>query len=221
MGDAAGLSTSAIQRLETGSGASSILTLHRFADALGMRLRDLMDFEIPENAASRPRSRISVLPWDHPRARHEAYRTLLPLYSLEAAAGHFGAGEEVRPEGWIELGKRASLERGMFVARALGSSMLPKIHDGDYLVFRANPEGTRRGKIVLAQYRGPADPDTGGSYAVKLYDSAKIAGRDGTWRHEQITLSPLNPEYQPIVLTPKDAGAFRIVAEYLFSLPLS
>ena len=39
--------------------------------------------------------------------------------------------------------------------------MEPRIHDGDYCVFRAKPEGTRQGKIVLAQYRGPADPETG------------------------------------------------------------
>jgi SOS-response transcriptional repressor LexA len=33
-----------------------------------------------------------------------------------------------------------------------------------------------------------------------------------------ITLSPLNPEYEPIVLSPEREEEFRIVAEYLFTV---
>ena len=103
----------------------------------------------------------------------------------------------------------------MFVARAVGRSMEPRIHDGDYCVFRAKPVGTRHGKIVLAQYRGPADPDTGASYTVKRYSSEKAADAEGGWRHARIVLSPLNPEYQPIVLTPKVDDDVQIVAELI------
>ena len=65
------------------------------------------------------------------------------------------------------------LNKRMFVCRAVGRSMEPAIRDGDYLVFRANPTGTRQGKVVLAQYRGPADPDVGGAFTVKRYSSEK------------------------------------------------
>ena len=71
------------------------------------------------------------------------------------------------------------LDERMFVCRAVGRSMEPTIRDGDYVVFRAKPVGTRQGKIVLAQYRGPADPDTGGAFTVKRYSSEKQGRRRG------------------------------------------
>ena len=94
------------------------------------------------------------------------------------------------------------LDEKMFVCRAVGRSMEPRIHDGDYVVFRAKPAGTRQGRIVLVQYRGAADPDTGGSYTVKRYSSEKAAAEGGDWRHARIVLSPTNPQYEPIVFSP-------------------
>jgi len=98
--------------------------------------------------------------------------------------------------------------------------MEPRIYDGDYLVFRANPVGSREGKIVLAQYRGPADPETGGSYTVKRYHSEKTGtGADeGEWRHLKIVLSPINQAFKPIDLKPKDEEAVRVVAEHVATL---
>jgi SOS-response transcriptional repressor LexA len=119
--------------------------------------------------------------------------------------------------GWIEVKGRGALTRDMFVARAVGRSMEPKIHSGDLLVFRAEPEGARQGRIVLAQYRGPADPETGGSFTVKVYSSVKAAGKDDAL-HKQIVLKPLNRNFQPIRLQPERAEDFRIVADYLFTL---
>lgn len=93
--------------------------------------------------------------------------------------------------------------------------MEPTIHDGDYLVFRAKPLGTRQGRIVLAQYRGPADPETGGAFTVKRYASEKQPDDEGGWRHTQVTLSPTDPEYAPITLSPRDAESVVIVAEFV------
>ena len=107
------------------------------------------------------------------------------------------------------------LDERMFICRAVGRSMEPTIRDGDYVVLRANPVGTRQGKIVLAQYRGPADPDTGGAFAIKRYSSEKLPDEDGEWRHTRITLSPLNPQYQPIIIPAADADHFRILAEFV------
>jgi uncharacterized protein len=66
---------------------------------------------------------------------------------------------------------------------------------------------------VLCQYRGPEDPETGGSFTVKRYRSTKTQSADGTWTHTRITLEPLNPEFEPIILMPTVEGEVQIVAE--------
>ena len=90
--------------------------------------------------------------------------------------------------------------------------MAPQIYDGEYCVFRANPVGTRNGKIVLAQYRGPEDPETGGSFTVKRYSSIKVAVSDGGWKHSEIRLEPLNADFEPIILAPESEYDVQIIA---------
>lgn len=137
----------------------------------------------------------------------------LPLYSLRAACGKFGRGEEVEPEGWVEV-EGGRLDRQMFAVRARGKSMEPKIHDGDLCVMKAGVEGSRDGRIVLAEHRGTDDPDGGGAYSIKRYHSEKRADGE-SWRHEKIWLEPLNKSFESIDI-PEDAGdEFRIVAEWL------
>ena len=149
------------------------------------------------------------------RIKKEAFKTLLPLYTLKAAAGYFGGGEAVEPEAWIEADGLGRLDDRMFVARAVGRSMEPVIHDGDFVVFRRGPTGSRQGKIVLAQYRGLADPETGGSFTVKKYSSEKRLDPETDWRHSSILLSPINREFRPIVVPPDQADDFKIVAEFI------
>jgi len=150
--------------------------------------------------------------------KEEWFKKLLPVYSLKAAAGYFGEGEPVEPEGWIEVDGFGKLDERMFVACAVGRSMEPKIQDGDYIVFRASPTGSRIGKIVLVQYHGPEDPETGGAYTVKKYQSEKVTDEEGDWRHQRIILSPLNPEFSPIVLNEDQAGSVKVIAEYMGTL---
>ncbi len=216
-----GLSTSVIHRLERGSGAVTVSALYRYGNALDIHPKFLLDFQLPvvEHEGSKPRVSPTLLELDHLRVKKEAFQTLLPLYSLKAAAGYFGMGEAVHPEGWVEIKRiTGNLDDKMFVARAVGDSMLPKIRNGDFLVFRAHPSGTRQGKILLVQYRGPADPETGGSYTVKQYHSSKSIAPDGSWQHTQVILKPLNPEYERILLSPVNEEDFRIIAEYLFTV---
>jgi DUF2075 family protein len=149
---------------------------------------------------------------------HKKFRDHLPVYSLQAAAGYFGDGKAVDPEGWIEVAGFGRLDKRMFVARALGRSMEPRIHDGDLLVFRSHPVGSRQRKIVLVQYHGLADPETGGSYTVKRYRSEKSPSVESEWKHTKITLEPLNPEFEPIILEPEDEGAIQVIAEYIGKL---
>ncbi|OFZ53347.1 MAG: hypothetical protein A2428_10305 [Bdellovibrionales bacterium RIFOXYC1_FULL_54_43] len=211
------LSSSVIHRLENGSGAVTVSALFRYAQGLGIPPRALFEFEFADQTHSKV-LKPKLFGWDDPKARKQAYLNLLPLYSAKAAAGYFGTGQIAEPESWIEVTGHGPLDRKMFVVRATGHSMLPRIHEGDYLVFRADPTGSRQGKIVLAQYRGPADPETGGSYTVKQYFSSKIASNESEWRHREILLKPLNPEYEPIVLLPKHESEFRIIGEYLFTV---
>lgn len=180
-------------------------------------LKDLAaSFVVPK-----PEPQLTLIPLDDERIKREAFKTLLPLYSLKAAAGHFGNGETVEPEGWIEMDGMGKLDDRMFVCRAVGRSMEPTIRDGEYIVMRAKPAGTRAGKIVLAQYRGPADPETGGSFTVKRYSSEKRRTEDGQWRHIRITLSPLNSAYSPIQISETDVADFSILAEFVTVLRLS
>lgn len=164
---------------------------------------------------ARPEPQLTLVALEGERAKRDGFRTLLPQYTLRAAAGYFGNGEAVKPEGWVEADGVGKLDERMFVCRAVGRSMEPTICDGDYLVFRAKPTGARQGKVVLAQYRGPADPDTGGTVTVKRYCSEKEDGNEVDWRHTKVTLSPTNPEYSPIILSGGDVESVQVVAEFV------
>ena len=62
---------------------------------------------------------------------------------------------------------------------------------------------------------GLGDPESGGHFTVKLYESTKVEDADDTWRHTSIVLRPdsTTPGYEPIVLTSGQADGLRIVAE--------
>ncbi len=142
----------------------------------------------------------------------------LPVYSLAAAAGKFSEGQDVQEEGWIKADIGRKLDRRMFVARVVGRSMEPTIPDGSYCVFATDVAGTRQGKIVIAQYRGPADPETGGTYTIKRYESEKVATAEDEWRHTRIILEPDNKDFAPIILEPEDGEAVRIIGGYVCTL---
>jgi SOS-response transcriptional repressor LexA len=174
-----------------------------------------------EGGRSRPQqpSETHILPEVAAKLRFHEY---LPLYSLKAACGKFGDGEAVEPQGWVEADIGRKLDGKMFVVRASGRSMEPKIRDGDLCVMRVlGPDsgGTRNGKIVLAQHRDTSDPETGGAYSIKRYSSEK-APDGNSWRHERITLSPLNPDFSPLSFGPDTPEeALKIVAEFIAVLP--
>jgi len=143
------------------------------------------------------------------------YVEFLPYYEMRAACGYFGEGEPVEAGGWVKVSGFGKLTRNMFVARACGRSMEPRIHDGDLCVFCANPAGSRQGRIVLVQHKEAYDSDYGGAFSVKEYASRKIYTEDGEWRHEEVVLKPLNKDFSPIVITENEDGQFRVVAEFV------
>lgn len=143
------------------------------------------------------------------------YIDFLPFYSIQAACGYFGEGEMVDEKGWMKVEGMGKLNRNMFIVQAVGHSMEPLIYDGDYCVFRANPAGSRQGKIVLAEHHNYYDPDYAGSYSIKTYTSKKSFDVEGNWMHEEIILMPKNSEYTPIVIEEENSDEFRIVGEFI------
>jgi len=149
----------------------------------------------------------------------ECYRTHLPLFTMRAAAGKFGADEGVEPEGWVRAPEGMRLHEGMFVAHVEGRSMEPRIPDHSLNVFRAPVVGSRQGKIVLAELIGVHE-----RYTVKRYtsdysrsgDAREREMREEEWEHKGIRLEPLNPEFDPIDLTPDQIKY--IVAEWIQTL---
>jgi SOS-response transcriptional repressor LexA len=147
----------------------------------------------------------------------ERFRTHLPLYTLRAAAGKFGADESVdeEPEDWVRAPEGMRLGEGMFVAHVEGRSMEPRIPDGSLNIFRGSTGGgplvgSRQGKIVLAELIGVHE-----RYTVKRYTSRKTPAGEDSWAHDSIVLEPLNPEYEALVLTPDQ---LRVVAEWIQTL---
>ena len=143
------------------------------------------------------------------------YVTCVPFIPLRAAAGTFSGPQYVEEDGgteWVVVESRHRLREGMFVAQVVGKSMEPAIPDGAYCLFRSPVEGTRQGKTVLVQLREATDPETGQRYTVKRYESQK-AEQDDSWHHTRITLKPVNPDFEPIVLTGNDEGEFQVIAE--------
>ena len=147
--------------------------------------------------------------------RHEErYVACVPLVPLKAAAGAFSDPQRVEDDNWewVAVDTKHRLRPGMFVAQVVGKSMEPAIADGSYCLFAAPVAGTRQGKTVLVQLRDATDPETGERYTVKRYESEKTQAGD-SWRHAKITLKPLNPDFQPIVLTGAGEGQVQVIAE--------
>jgi SOS-response transcriptional repressor LexA len=138
----------------------------------------------------------------------------VPLVPLKAAAGAFGDPQHVEDHGfeWVAVETRQRLRPGMFVAQVVGKSMEPAVPDGAYCLFASPVAGTRQGKTVLVQLRDAADPESEERYTVKRYESEKAKHGD-SWRHTRIILKPVNPKFEPIILSKADEGQLQVIAE--------
>ncbi len=149
----------------------------------------------------------------------ERFLTCVPLTSLRAAAGRFseeqGGFDELAEwaSEWITWDNHPAFDAGMFVARVHGKSMEPEIPDGAYCLFRPPRAGSRQGRRLLVWHSGIDDPMTSGHYTLKVYTSEKELDANDSWRHMKVVLKPLNPDFDSIVLTPKDEGEVRVIAE--------
>ncbi|WP_418318040.1 DNA/RNA helicase domain-containing protein [Piscinibacter sakaiensis] len=143
-----------------------------------------------------------------------------PLVDLKFAAGAFSDSQALEggADDWVALPDWVRPQPGLFVAQVIGESMSRRIPNGSWCLFRANPTGSRQGKVVVVQHRSISDPETGGRYTIKVYSSDKVADEDGGWRHERITLKPDSDRegFEPILvnLTDDEAG-LAVIAEML------
>ncbi|MGE4242873.1 DNA/RNA helicase domain-containing protein [Ramlibacter sp.] len=174
---------------------------------------------VPEASAAPDAPAENIIPFRRRKRRDVTpYVDAIPVLPLKIAAGAFSPGstQSLDDVDWATP-EDIRIAPGMFLAQVVGESMNKRIPNGAWCVFRAQPTGSRQGKIVLAQHRSIDDPDTGGSYTVKMYSSEKRVEGDG-WVHSKIVLSPLSsdPRYLPIELT--DEGDFAVVAELVVVL---
>jgi len=155
---------------------------------------------------------------EKPKYPFEVFSTaepgLVPIYSLEAAAGGFSANQTVESLGWVKVTGLSKPTAEHFVAKVVGKSMEPLIKDGSYCLFRRYTGGSREGKVVLAQSTSILDPETSASFTVKKYHSEKIEGPDGVWSHSKIELRSINTDYQSIALIGDMGGGVMVLAEF-------
>jgi phage repressor protein C with HTH and peptisase S24 domain len=141
------------------------------------------------------------------------FRTHLPVYGAQAAAGKWGPAMEVdgEPEYWTEAPQGLRLTEDMFVARVTGRSMEPRIPANSLCIFRAGSAlvGSRQGKLVLVMNYGEPGENR---FTIKRYTSIKRRTEEG-WQHESIRLQPLNPEYDAWTLD--EDARLEVIGEFV------
>lgn len=168
------------------------------------------------------RSQLSWLYHRHVRPRVLPFRTHLPVYALEAAAGRWGPERDVdqEPEEWTEVPAAIRrLDEDMFIATVLGRSMEPLIPDGSRCIFRGGKAlaGSRQNKRVLvANYGEPGEQ----RFTVKRYQSIRRQVDEDRSEQVRIILHPLNPEfpsweidYEPF--DSESSGRIRVIGEFV------
>jgi hypothetical protein len=133
----------------------------------------------------------------HVRPHVLPFRTHLPQYSLEAAAGEFGRQMSVEPEGWVEVQTNMPLSDDMFVVHVEGHSMEPLIPAASLCAFRYKLAGSWDGKVLLIQQYGVSG---GCRYTVKMCRVSKNVDPDPPGNkavlHERVTLESINHGYE-------------------------
>jgi uncharacterized protein len=142
------------------------------------------------------------------------------VFDVKIAAGAFSDEQAVEDRQWIELPDHIRIQPGHFVAQVVGESMNREIPNGAWCLFRANPAGSRQGKIVLVEHRGISDPEMGGRYTVKRYFSEKVIDNEDAWRHRRIVLRPDSTDvrYSPLELAPDQSDELRVLGVFLGTL---
>lgn len=145
--------------------------------------------------------------------KDQRYSTHIPLYNIRAACGRFlEAEEEAQIEGWIDVNAAGIHKHGneYFVVQARGESMLERIKDGAYCVFRAGGS-VHRGDIVIAGIHD-FDEDYNGRFTIKEFWQDFAKNENGDRVRQSVTLKPFNNKgnYPTFVLDEKSGAGFGV-----------
>lgn len=145
----------------------------------------------------------------------DPYVNSVPVFDLRIAAGNFSEPRAADDCDWVALPEPFVAKEGYFVAQVVGESMNRRITNGSWCLFRADPGGSRNGKIVVVQHRTIQDPDLSGGLTIKRYESSRSEHGDGTWSHERIVLKPdsTNEGFREIVLNAGEFEELRVLGE--------
>ena len=142
----------------------------------------------------------------------QPFDTHLPLYSLRAAAGRPGRGDGIEPK---RIGCRAP--EGMRLSpRSVRGARGGPLHGAAHSRWQPEPVPAAPGGLAAEQ--DPAHPAVrraGRNRALHrqaLHQPESRTSGEDEWRHEQIRLEPLNPEFEAWDVEPED---FAVVAEWL------
>lgn len=186
-----------------------------YLQLLGSQLSNYIRITDPQPIVAGRFPRTLALMYErHVHPRPLEFQTHLPLYTLRSAAGRFLDNAAIECENWVEAPAGLRLSADMFVAEIQGTSMEPLVADGDLAVFRRIPAGSRNGKHVLVEEQGAG---VGDRYTLKRYVSEKRPYGEDTNERVSITLEPLNPDHQPIVLEPEE-DRYRVIGEFVQTL---
>lgn len=213
--EALGIAVKNVQRLEAGRQNLTLKTLASVADVLDVEPFELLKagaVVVPDAELSLKRALRGLT-----RLGHEVFtpetpppRGAVPVMSLQAAASHFGGTRTVEVSAWLRLkGMRQSQLTGRFVAQVMGRSMSPAVPSGALALFKSPVVGPLEGRVVVAEWRDYADPETGGAYVLKRVGSVEQRSRGGL----QLQLRSDNPEFPPLLVNAHDASELRILAE--------
>lgn len=163
-----------------------------------------------------PPSAVSHLPPNVPHEKRKPFSNCIPVYDLRIAAGTFGEFQVPDPDEvmWVEPPDGVKPSMDLFIAQVVGESMNKIIPNGAWCLFRTNPAGSRKGRIVLAQLRDYSDPDHGGAFTVKRY---MRVGQDGKSEdlNGTIQIQPMSTDARFARLDISDEERIRIIAEFL------
>jgi transcriptional regulator with XRE-family HTH domain len=209
------VATKYFQRIERGTQNLTLSTLVKLARVLAVPVESLLEppRELGIRVGRPPKRWHATSPQAPIRITTEPGPGRVPLLSLEVAAGSLGHLSDAQVAGWLDLGARRRARRGMFVAKTLGASMSPLIHDGAYCLFEGPAEASGQGEVLLVQHSDVHDPDTGLSYTVKRVFLAEK--REGRRRRRLARLVSINREYPPIEIELGRDERLRIIARFI------
>ena len=141
--------------------------------------------------------------------QEQRFVSYVPLIGVAAAAGFFSASQDAgaaaleETREWVKVDGQADC--GWFAVRIQGHSMEPLIPNGATALFAPPSGASKQGQVVLAALADHTDPEHGGRYTVKSYQSIKQETEEGLLLNSKILLKPRNPSFASIELTPAQA----------------